>query len=486
MSAGTAARAARTSPLPARRRVAVQTSRVPVSRCAWGTARPRHPVSGSRSPGTQAGHPARASPSAESPGPCGAARVRMRHARSLLTAHCSLLTAHCSLPVARCPLPVAHAARATSVAGAAASCASLPTRGGMRAISAAVAVLASRGTGPRATGPPRRSRSLPEQARACSRIARGTDASPPLRCAGLPRARTQAPSTSSPRTSARPFPGTRPSPRPSALDLSEGARPRQDAAFRPDEGRERSPTSAARASAEGRPRAPRAHGRVDGRPRAGGPGDPLGPGPRPVAGDLGRLGGRQRREAGRLRPGVSQVDGARPVPEVPAPAPLGPVGRRALVPRHAVSAQDRTRALARRLADAGQVARRPVRLAQPPGPPGDALAGRASPARASRARPSASRLSFLPGRESAGPGGLGEATGPAGVSPRAGIRAGANPRGRSRTRRGTAAGGRPPARPSPRSRFPRTCESPARRPRAPARISSWLTGGRRSRGMHDR
>ena len=35
--------------------------------------------------------------------------------------------------------------------GAAASCASLPTRGGMRAISAAVAVLASRGAGPRET-----------------------------------------------------------------------------------------------------------------------------------------------------------------------------------------------------------------------------------------------------------------------------------------------------------------------------------------------
>ena len=102
MSAGTAARAARTSPLPARRRVAVQTSRVPVSRCAWGTARPRHPVSGSRPPGTQAGHPARASPPAESSSPCGAARVRMRHARSLLTAHCSLLAARCSLLTARC------------------------------------------------------------------------------------------------------------------------------------------------------------------------------------------------------------------------------------------------------------------------------------------------------------------------------------------------------------------------------------------------
>ena len=56
------------------------------------------------------------------------------------------------LLVARCSLLVAHAARATSVASTAASCASLPTRGGMRAISAAVAVLASRGTGPRETG----------------------------------------------------------------------------------------------------------------------------------------------------------------------------------------------------------------------------------------------------------------------------------------------------------------------------------------------
>ena len=76
--------------------------------------------------------------------------------------------------------------------------------------------------------------------------------------------------------------------------------------------------------------------------------------------------------------------------------------RRAPVPRHAVPARDRTRALARRLADAGQVARRLGRLAQPPGPPGDALAGPASPARASRARPPASRPSFLPVRESAG------------------------------------------------------------------------------------
>ena len=77
----------------------------------------------------------------------------------------------------------------------------------------------------------------------------------------------------------------------------EGARPRWDAALRPDAKREKSPTSAEGASAEGRLRAPRAHGCVDGRPRAGGPGDPLGPGPRPVVGDLGRLVGREGREA---------------------------------------------------------------------------------------------------------------------------------------------------------------------------------------------
>lgn len=45
----------------------------------------------------------------------------------------------------------------------------------------------------------------------------------------------------------------------------------------------------------------------------------------------------------------------------------------------------------------------------------------ASPARASRARPPASRLSFFLERESAELGGLGEATGPAGA------RAGTNP-----------------------------------------------------------
>ena len=132
------------------------------------------------------------------------------------------------------------------------------------------------------------------------------------------------------------------------------------------------------------------------------------------------------------RPGIAQSDGARPVPEMPAPAPLGPAGRRAPVPRHAVSARDRTRALARRLADAGQVARRPVRLAQPPGPLGDALAGPASPARANRARPP--RRARRP--------------------PRGGV-----------NRPGRETSGRP--------RTP------------PTRISSWLTGGRRSRGMHD-
>ena len=156
-----------------------------------------------------------------------------------------------------------------------------------------------------------------------------------------------------------------------------------------------------------------------------------------------------------LRPGVSQSDGARPVPEVPAPAPLGPAGRRAPVPRHAVPAQDRTRALARRLADAvpGRPSPGPARAAPRParGRPGrDGLPGQGEP----RTAPPASRPSFLPGRESAGPGGLGEATGPAGVSPRAGIRAGTSPRGRPRARRGTAVGGRPPARPSPRGRFP--------------------------------
>ena len=172
------------------------------------------------------------------------------------------------LPVARRPLPIAQATRATSAAGAAASCASLPTWGGMRAISAAVAVLASRGIRPRETSSPRRPRSLPEQARACPGIARDTGVPPLLRHAGLPRARTQAPSTRGLRTSARPPPGTRPGPRPSAPGPPEGARPRWDAALRPDEGRERPPASAEGASAGGRPRAPRAHGRVDGRPPA--------------------------------------------------------------------------------------------------------------------------------------------------------------------------------------------------------------------------
>ena len=55
------------------------------------------------------------------------------------------------------------------------------------------------------------------------------------------------------RTSAQPFLEMRPSLRLSALELSEGARPRQDAALRPDEGRERPPTSAEGASAEEKP-----------------------------------------------------------------------------------------------------------------------------------------------------------------------------------------------------------------------------------------
>ena len=52
-------------------------------------ARPRRSVSNPRSPRTQAGYPARASPPAESSSLCGAARVWMRHACSLLIAHCS-------------------------------------------------------------------------------------------------------------------------------------------------------------------------------------------------------------------------------------------------------------------------------------------------------------------------------------------------------------------------------------------------------------
>ena len=94
ISAGTAARAACASPLPARRRAAAWKSRVPVSRCAWGTARPRRPVSGSRSPGTQAGHPARASPPAESSSLRGATRTRMRHARSLPIAQATARLRH--------------------------------------------------------------------------------------------------------------------------------------------------------------------------------------------------------------------------------------------------------------------------------------------------------------------------------------------------------------------------------------------------------
>ena len=101
-------------------------------------------------------------------------------------------------------------------------------------------MLASRGIRPRETSSLRRPRGLPEQARACSRIARGTDAPPLLRHAGLPRARTQAPSTGSLRTSAQPFPGTRPSPRPVVGDLgrlggreSREAVPRDPASPRP-------------------------------------------------------------------------------------------------------------------------------------------------------------------------------------------------------------------------------------------------------------
>ena len=88
ISAGTAARAARASPLPARRRAAARgltRAGLPVRI----DARPRRSVSNPRSPGTQAGYPARASPPAESSSLCGAARVWMRHACSLLIAHCS-------------------------------------------------------------------------------------------------------------------------------------------------------------------------------------------------------------------------------------------------------------------------------------------------------------------------------------------------------------------------------------------------------------
>ena len=215
--------------------------------------------------------------------------------------------------------------------GAAAASASLPTRSGMRAISAAVAVLASRGTGPRETSSLRRPRSLPEQARACPEIARDTGVPPSLRHAGLSRARTQAPSMRGLRTSAQPFPGMRPSPRLSAPGPPRGRET--------EVGRGPSRARACQRAAPGRrpwrpprpwPPARRRRPRPTRRPR-----EPRGSPP---------------------RPGIAQADGARPVPEVPAPAPLGPAGRRAPVPRHAVSAQGRTRALARRLADAGQVA----------------------------------------------------------------------------------------------------------------------------------
>ena len=63
----------------------------------------------------------------------------------------------------------------------------------------------------------------------------------------------------------------------------------------------------------------------------------------------------------------------------------------------------------------------------PPACSGGTQTGLTSPARASRARPPASRLSFFLERESAEPGGLEEATGSADVSPRVSIRAGTNP-----------------------------------------------------------
>ena len=250
--------------------------------------------------------------------------------------------------------------------GAAAASASLPTRSGMRAISAAVAVLASRGTGPRETSSLRRPRSLPEQARACPGIARGTGVPPPLRCAGLPRARTQAPSTSSPHASARPLPGTRPP----APGSPGGARPKQDAAPRPDEGREKSPTSAANASAEERPCAPRRTGARQS------PATRHRPGRRGAAGPGGAGTGASRAcRSACARPTTCRA-GTGSHPRAGAP----PRGRRP-----------------------GRPSPGPARAA-PPGPLGDALAGPASPARASRARPPASRPSSPPGgRESAGP-----------------------------------------------------------------------------------
>ena len=66
-------------------------------------ARPRRSVSNPRSPRTQAGYPARASPPAESSSLCGAARVWMRHACSLLIAHCSLLIAQAAARLRHVP-----------------------------------------------------------------------------------------------------------------------------------------------------------------------------------------------------------------------------------------------------------------------------------------------------------------------------------------------------------------------------------------------
>ena len=263
--------------------------------------------------------------------------------------------------------------------GAAAASASLPTRSGMRAISAAVAVLASRGTGPRETSSLRRPRSLPEQARACPEIARDTGVPPSLRHAGLSRARTQAPSMRGLRTSAQPFPGMRPSPRLSAPGPPRGRET--------EVGRGPSRARACQRAAPGRrpwrpprpwPPARRRRPRPTRRPREprGSPRNPASPSP------TGR--GRSRRCRHRRLSGPPV--GVRPSRDMPC--------------RHRV-APARWRAASRTQARS-PVARSGSR--SPPGPLGDALAGPASPARASRARPPASRPSSPPGgRESAGP-----------------------------------------------------------------------------------
>ena len=145
---------------------------------------------------------------------------------------------------------------------AAASCASLPTRGGMRAISAAVAGVGL--AGHRASGG-----QLPATSEEPSRAG-------PRVLADREGHRRPAPSCGTPGCPAR---GPR--------------HPRREACARaPVRSPGRGPAPGSR-----RPDPPRARGRVDGRPRAGGLGDPLGPGPRLIVGDLGRLGGQESHEA---------------------------------------------------------------------------------------------------------------------------------------------------------------------------------------------